>query len=53
MPSKIPTASLYMQHCFPRLIFKNQLELISNEILYLHVIMKTSFDKSFELQERS
>lgn len=49
----MPISSLcIMQHCFPRWIFRNQLELTSNGVLYLHVIMKT-FDKSFELQERS
>jgi hypothetical protein len=40
-----------MQHCFPRWILKKQLELISDGILYLHVIMKTSFGKSFELEK--
>lgn len=52
IPSKtLITRLCIMRHCFPRWILKNQLELISDGILYLHVIMKTSFGKSFELEK--
>lgn len=50
IPSKILITSLYYAALFPKVDFKNQLELTSNGILYLHVIMKTSFGKSFELE---
>lgn len=51
IPSKILITSLYYAALFPKVdLKKNQLESISNGILYLHVIMKTSFGKSFELE---